>query len=76
MYKELKKVYPINIDINARNNFYCTESEHELSSKWYSPLPQNETEYTKNMETVYGDMTKMYGYSTYKRVKDAIIGEE
>ena len=76
LYKELKKVYPINIDIDARNNFYCTESEHELSSKWYSPLPQNETEYTKNMETVYGDMTKMYGYSTYKRVKDAIIGEE
>ena len=76
LYKELKKVYPININIDARNNFYCAESEHELSSKWYSPLPQNETEYTKNMETVYGDMTKMYGYSTYKRVKDTIIGEE
>ena len=23
IYKELKKVYPINIDLNARNNFYC-----------------------------------------------------
>ena len=46
IYKELKKVYPINIDLNARNNFYCNESEHELSSKWYSPLPQNKTEYT------------------------------
>ena len=76
LYKELKKVYPININIDARNNFYCAESEHELSSKWYSPLPQNKTEYTKNMETVYGDMTKMYGYSTYERVKDTIIGEE
>lgn len=76
IYKELKKVYPINININARNNFYCSESEHELSSKWYSPLPQNETDYTKNMETVYGDMKKMYGYSTYEKVKSAIFDEE
>lgn len=76
IYKELSKVYPLNININARNNFYCSESEHELSSKWYSPLPQNETEYTKNMETVYGDMTKMYGYSTYDKVKDSIIDED
>lgn len=76
IYKELKKVYPINIDINARNNFYCSESEHELSSKWYSPLPQNETDYTKNMETVYGDMTKMYGYNTYEIVKSTIFDEE
>lgn len=76
LYKELKKVYPINININARNNFYCAESEHELSSKWYSPLPQNKTEYTENMDTVYGDMTKMYGYSTYERIKNKIIGEE
>ena len=76
IYKELKKVYPINIDLNARNNFYCSESEHELSSKWYSPLPQNKTEYTENMDTVYGDMTKMYGYSTYERIKNKIIGEE
>lgn len=73
LYKELKKVYPINININARNNFYCAESEHELSSKWYSPLPQNETEYTKNMETVYGDMKEMYGYKTYETVKDKIM---
>ena len=76
IYKELKKVYPINIDLNARNNFYCNESEHELSSKWYSPLPQNETEYTTSMDTVYGDMTKMYGYSTYEKVKDSIFDEE
>ena len=76
IYKELEKVYPINININARNNFYCSESEHELSSKWYSPLPQNETDYTKNMETVYGDMKKMYGYSTYEKVKSAIFDEE
>lgn len=73
LYKELKKVYPININVNARNNFYCAESEHELSSKWYSPLPQNETEYTKNMETVYGDMKEMYGYKTYETVKDKIM---
>lgn len=76
IYKELKKVYPINIDLNARNNFYCNESEHELSSKWYSPLPQNKTEYTTSMDTVYGDMTKMYGYSTYEQVKDSIFDEE
>ena len=76
IYKELKKVYPINIDLNARNNFYCNESEHELSSKWYSPLPQNKTEYTTSMDTVYGDMTKMYGYSTYEKVKDSIFDEE
>ena len=72
VYEALSKVYPIQINVNARNNFYCSESEHELSSKWYSPLPQNETEYTKNMETVYGDMTKMYGYSSYKNIKDKI----
>ena len=76
IYKELKKVYPINIDLNARNNFYCNESEHELSSKWYSPLPQNKTEYTTSMDTVYGDMTKMYGYSTYEKVRDSIFDEE
>ena len=76
IYKELNKVYPINIDLNARNNFYCNESEHELSSKWYSPLPQNKTEYTTSMDTVYGDMTKMYGYSTYEKVKDSIFDEE
>ena len=76
IYKELKKVYPINIDLNARNNFYCNESEHELSSKWYSPLPQNKTEYTTSMDTVYGDITKMYGYSTYEKVKDSIFDEE
>ena len=76
IYKELKKVYPINIDLNARNTFYCNESEHELSSKWYSPLPQNKTEYTTSMDTVYGDMTKMYGYSTYEKVKDSIFDEE
>ena len=76
IYKELKKVYQINIDLNARNNFYCNESEHELSSKWYSPLPQNKTEYTTSMDTVYGDMTKMYGYSTYEKVKDSIFDEE
>lgn len=76
IYKELKKVYPINVDLNARNNFYCNESEHELSSKWYSPLPQNKTEYTTTMETVYGDMRNMYGYSTYEKVKDSIFDEE
>lgn len=76
IYKELKKVYPIEVDLNARNNFYCNESEHELSSKWYSPLPQNETEYTTTMETVYGDMKDMYGYSTYERVKESIFDED
>lgn len=76
LYKELKKVYPLNINVDARNNFYCSESEHELSSKWYSPLPQNETEYTKNMETVYGDMKEMYGYSTYQDIKNKILTEE
>ena len=72
VYEALSKVYPLQINVNARNNFYCSESEHELSSKWYSPLPQNETEYTKNMETVYGDMTKMNGNSSYKTIKDKI----
>jgi len=76
IYKELKKVYPIKVDLNARNNFYCNESEHELSSKWYSPLPQNKTEYTTTMETVYGDMKDMYGYSTYERVKESIFDED
>lgn len=76
IYKELKKVYPIEVDLNARNNFYCNESEHELSSKWYSPLPQNKTEYTTTMETVYGDMKDMYGYSTYERVKESIFDED
>ena len=76
VYEALSKVYPLQINVNARNNFYCSESEHELSSKWYSPLPQNKTEYTENMDTVYGDMTKMYGYSTYERIKNKIIGEE
>lgn len=77
IYKELVKVYPIlgeTLDLRARNIFYCNESEHELSSRWYSPLPQNKTEYTENMETVYGDMTKMYGYETYKRVESRILG--
>lgn len=72
IYEALSEVYPLQINLNARNNFYCSESEHELSSKWYSPLPQNETEYTKNMETVYGDMTKMYGYSVYNNIKNEI----
>lgn len=72
IYEALSEVYPLQINLNARNNFYCSESEHELSSKWYSPLPQNETEYTKNMETVYGDMTKMYGYSAYNNIKTEI----
>lgn len=76
IYKELKKVYPINVDLNARNNFYCNESEHELSSKWYSPLPQNRTEYTTSMDTVYGDMTQMYGYKTYEKVKASIFNED
>ena len=76
IYKELKKVYPIEVDLNARNNFYCNESEHELCSKWYSPLPQNKTEYTTTMETVYGDMKDMYGYSTYERVKESIFDED
>lgn len=75
IYEVLSKVYPLHINIDSRNHFYCSESEHELSSKWYAPLPQNETEYTLNMETVYGDMTKMYGYNSYKKIKDEIIKE-
>lgn len=76
IYEKLKKVYPmLNIDINARNHFYVKESEHELSSKWYSPLPQNKTAYTENMNTVYGDMTKMYGYSKYDKIKQQIEKE-
>lgn len=76
IYEQLKKVYPmLNIDINARNHFYVKESEHELSSKWYSPLPQNKTPYTENMTTVYGDMTKMYGYSKYEEIKQEIEKE-
>lgn len=76
IYEQLKKVYPmLNIDINARNHFYVKESEHELSSKWYSPLPQNKTPYTENMSTVYGDMTEMYGYSKYEEIKKEIEKE-
>ena len=76
IYEQLKKVYPmLNIDINARNHFYVKESEHELSSKWYSPLPQNKTPYTENMNTVYGDMSKMYGYSKYEEIKQEIEKE-
>lgn len=76
IYEQLKRVYPmLNIDINARNHFYIKESEHELSSKWYSPLPQNKTPYTENMNTVYGDMTKMYGYSYYEQIKQEIEKE-
>lgn len=73
IYEALSKIYPLNINIDSRNHFYCSESEHQLSSKWYAPLPQNETDYTKNMETVYGDMTKMYGYNSYKKIKDEIV---
>lgn len=76
IYEQLKKVYPmLNIDINARNHFYVKESEHELSSKWYLPLPQNKTPYTESMNTVYGDMTKMYGYSKYNNIKQQIEKE-
>lgn len=76
IYEQLKQVYPmLNIDINARNHFYIKESEHKLSSKWYSPLPQNKTPYTENMNTVYGDMTKMYGYSYYEQIKQEIEKE-
>jgi len=76
IYEQLKKVYPmLNIDIDARNHFYVKESEHKLSSKWYSPLPQNKTPYTENMSTVYGDMTKMYGYSKYDKIKQQIEKE-
>jgi len=75
IYQALKKVYPININIERRNHFYCNESEHELSSKWYEPLPQNETLYTLTMETVYGDMTKMFGYNSYIKVKNEILEE-
>lgn len=78
IYKELVKVYPLlknSINLNARNIFYCNESEHELSSKWYKPLDQNKTEYTENMETVYGDMKLMYGYKLYERVKNRILAE-
>lgn len=77
IYKELCKAYPIlkeTIDIRARNQFYCNESTHKLSSRWYKPLSQNKTEYTEKMETVYGDMTKMYGYNTYKKVESRILG--
>jgi len=73
IYEVLKKVYPLNINIHARNQFYCSESKHELSSKWYKPLPQNKTEHTENMETVYGDMTKMYGYNKYKEIENSIL---
>ena len=72
IYEELVKVYPISIDIHKRNSFYCNESSHELSSKWYKPLPQNVTEYTKNMKTVYGDISKMAGYSKYKELEEQI----
>lgn len=76
LYKELKKVYPmLNIDINHKNTFYCNESKHQLSSKWYKPLKQNETEYTLSMDTVYGDMTEMYGYNKYKEIENKIVGE-
>lgn len=73
IYEQLAKVYPLNIDIHKRNMFYCSESEHELSSKWYKPLLQNETKYTLSMDTVYGDMTKMYGYNNYKQLENEII---
>lgn len=78
IYKELVKIYPIlkeSINIESRNSFYCNESEHELSSKWYSPLPQNKTEYTENMETVYGNMKEMFGYHIYDTIKNRIISE-
>lgn len=72
IYELLKEVYPIKINIHAKNAFYCSESTHQLSSKWYAPLPQNKTEYTEKMETVYGDMTEMYGYTKYKEIEDSI----
>lgn len=76
LYAELKKIYPLlNIDIHHKNSFYCNESEHQLSSKWYKPLKQNETEYTLKMDTVYGDMTKMYGYNKYKVIEEEIEKE-
>ena len=75
IYECLKAVYPIKINLHARNAFYCAESMHQLSSKWYAPLPQNETEYTRSMDTVYGDMTKMFGYSKYKEIEDKINEE-
>ena len=75
VYEQLKKYYPIlNIDIHHKNSFYCNESAHELSSKWYKPLPQNKTVYTEKMDTVYGDMTQMYGYNTYKKIEQEIEG--
>lgn len=75
IYECLKAVYPIKINVHARNAFYCAESKHQLSSKWYAPLPQNETEYTRSMDTVYGDMTKMFGYNKYKEIEDKINEE-
>lgn len=72
IYEQLAKVYPLHIDIDHKNTFYCSESSHQLSSKWYKPLPQNKTEYTENMTTVYGDMTQMYGYNKYKTIEKEI----
>lgn len=75
MLKELNKLYPLNFDIHKKNSFYCNESSHNFASKWYSPLPQNITDYTLNMKTVYGDMTKMAGYSIYKLLEEKIEKE-
>lgn len=75
IYEALREVYPIKFNPNATNQFYVRESKHEMSSKWYKPLPQNETPHTLTMDTVYGDMTKMFGYSKYEEIKQEIEKE-
>lgn len=72
IYEKLVSVYPLDINVDRRNSFYCNESEHPLSSKWYSPLPQNKTTATEKMQTVYGDMTKMRGYRVYEKLANKI----
>lgn len=72
IYEQLIKVYPLHLNLNSKNEFYCSESEHQLSSKWYKPLPQNKTQYTCSMDTVYGEMNQMYGFKNYFMLDEKI----
>lgn len=75
IYEAIKNVYPdFYIDLHARNNFYCSLAKDKavLSSNWYNPQKQDETEHTLALNTVYGDMENIAGYSYYKQIFDNI----
>lgn len=76
IYEQIKKVYPdFNIDIFAKNSFYCSLAKDNavLSSNWYNPRENEKDEYTEKLNTVYGNMEDMYGYDYYENIRDNII---